>query len=376
VTGEAEFVAETAEELFEGAPCGYLTTRTDGTIVRVNRTFERWTGLDRRQLVGETRFQDLLTAGGRIYHETHYVPLLRMHGAVREIALEIVRADASRMPVLINSEMHRDARGRRTHVRTTVFDASDRRRYEQELLRARRRDQDIAQELQLSMLAGDLPVAPGLTVDVGYRPADRGLAIGGDWYDAFWLAPGATLALVVGDVVGRGLGAATTMGQLRSAIRALALTQSGPAAMLAALDTYAERHDVGQMTTVVVAQIDIQALELRYACAGHPPPLLKSPGASARFLEGGRSAPINLPVDDVPTRGEATCSLTAGSRLLVYSDGLIERRSETIDEGMTRLATAVDARRDDPPATLVASLLHELRDTEHPDDVCLLVADV
>jgi sigma-B regulation protein RsbU (phosphoserine phosphatase) len=376
VTTDADFVAETAEELFEGAPCGYLTTRTDGTIVRVNRTFERWTGLDRRQLVGATRFQDLLTAGGRIYHETHYVPLLRMQGAVREIALEIVRADGSRMPVLINSEMHRDARGRRTHVRTTVFDASDRRRYEQELLRARRRDQDIAQELQESMLAGDLPVAPGLTVDVGYRPADRGLAIGGDWYDAFWLTPGATLALVVGDVVGRGLGAATTMGQLRSAIRALALTQRGPAAMLAALDTYAERHDVGQMTTVVMAQIDIEARELRYACAGHPPPLLVSPRESPRFLEGGRSMPINVPVEHTRVRGEASCSLAAGSRLLLYSDGLIERRSETIDEGMARLATAFGARRDETPATLVSSLLHELRDTEHPDDVCLLVTDV
>jgi phosphoserine phosphatase RsbU/P len=376
VTIEAEFVAETAEELFEGAPCGYLTTRTDGTIVRVNRTFERWTGLDRRQLVGATRFQDLLTAGGRIYHETHYVPLLRVQGAVREIALEIVRADGSRMPVLINSEMHPDARGRRTHVRTTVFDASDRRRYEQELLRARRRDQDIAQELQQSMLAGDLPIAPGLTVDVGYRPADSGLAIGGDWYDAFWLTPGVSLALVVGDVVGRGLGAATTMGQLRSAIRALALTQRGPAAMLAALDTYAERHDVGQMTTVVVAQIDIEARELRYACAGHPPPLLVTPRESPRFLGGGRSMPINVPVDDTGIRREASCSLTAGSRLLVYSDGLIERRSETIDEGMARLAAAFGARRDEPPAALVSSLLHELRDTEHPDDVCLLVADV
>jgi serine/threonine-protein kinase RsbW len=86
--------------------------------------------------------------------------------------------------------------------------------------------------------------------------------------------------------------------------------------------------------------------------------------------------PINLPVDDARVRGEASCSLMAGSRLLMYSDGLIERRSETIDDGMTRLATAFSARRDDPPATLVASLLHELRDAEHPDDVCLLVADV
>jgi PAS domain S-box-containing protein len=369
-------IEETAEELFEEAPCGYLTTLPDGTIIRVNRTFERWTGLDRQQLLGTTRFQDLLSAGGRIYHETHYAPMLRMHGAVREIAVEIVCANGSRLPVLINSQMHHEARGQPAHVRTTVFDASDRRRYEQELLRARRREHDIALELQQGMLAGAIPSAPGLTVDIGYRPAESGLDIGGDWYDAFWLTPDTTVALVVGDVVGRGVGAATMMGQLRSAVRALALTQQGPAAILSALDTYAVRHDVGEMTTLVLAQIDIRNRELRYACAGHPPPLLMSPRERPRFLLEGRSMPIHVPAGDATLRDEACCALPPGSRLLLYTDGLIERRSQLIDHGMEHLATAVGARQDDPGSTLVSAVLHELPDPDHPDDVCLLLVGV
>jgi PAS domain S-box-containing protein len=367
-------VEETAEELFEEAPCGYLTTLPDGTIVRVNRTFERWTGLDRRQLLGSARFQDLLSAGGRIYHETHYAPMLRMHGAVREIAVEIVCADGSRLPVLVNSQMHRDADGQPAHIRTTIFDARERRRYEQQLLRARRREHDIALELQRGMLAGELPAAPGLSVDIGYRPAEIGLEIGGDWYDAFWLTPGASVALVVGDVVGRGVGAATMMGQLRSAVRALALTQQGPAAILSALDAYAVRHDIGEMTTLVVAQIDLEDRRLRYACAGHPPPLLVSSREAPRFLLDGRSMPIHIPAGDTSRRSEGCCTLAPGSRLLLYTDGLIERRAQLIDEGMERLAAAVAARRDDPGSTLVSALLHELRDPDHPDDVCLLLA--
>jgi phosphoserine phosphatase RsbU/P len=376
MTLRPEPVQETAEELFEEAPCGYLTTLPDGTIIRVNRTFERWTGLDRQQLLGTTRFQDLFSAGGRIYHETHYAPLLRMHGAVREIAVEIVCANGSRLPVLVNSQLHHDAHGQPAHVRTTVFDASDRRRYEQELLRAQRREHEISLQLQQGMLAGALPTAPGLTVDIGYRPAEAGLEIGGDWYDAFWVVPDVIVALVVGDVVGRGVGAATMMGQLRSAVRALALTQQGPAAILSTLDAYAVRHDVGEMTTLVLAQIDIETGQLRYACAGHPPPLLVKPRESPRFLLGGRSMPIHIPAGDTRPREEGSCTLSPGSRLLLYTDGLIERRAQLIDEGMDRLATAVAARRDDPGSTLASALLHELRDPDHPDDMCVLLAGV
>src|SRR5215216_7629355 len=112
---------ESAEDLYENAPCGYLSTSPDGTIARVNETFLSWTGYRRDELVGARRLQELLSPGGRIYHETHYAPLLRMQGAVREIAVEIVRADGTRLPALINSVLRTDDEGRPQLVRTTVF---------------------------------------------------------------------------------------------------------------------------------------------------------------------------------------------------------------------------------------------------------------
>ena len=107
---EARF-DESAEDLLENAPCGYLSAAPDGTLVRVNATFLRWTGYRRDELVGVKRFQDLLTVGGRIYHETHYAPMLQMQGTVREIAVEIFGANGDRLPVLVNSVLVRDSQG-------------------------------------------------------------------------------------------------------------------------------------------------------------------------------------------------------------------------------------------------------------------------
>jgi len=368
----AEPPADGTEALFEDAPCGYLTTRSDGTIVRVNRTFERWTGHGRAELAGR-RFQDLLSPGGRIYHDTHYAPLLQMQGTVREIAVEIVRGDGSRLPALVNSVLVRDADGS-DHIRTTVFDATDRRRYEQELLRAQQREHEIAQELQRSLLAGDLPQTPELVLDVAYRPAERGLEVGGDWYDAFWLREGETVGLVVGDVVGRGIRAAATMGQLRSAVRALAATGLGPAALLEALDAYAGRHKVGQMATVVYAELDLPTGRLRYACAGHPPPVIDAPGAEPKFLWEGRSAPLDVAIDGPGERPEGGRVLAPGTLLLLYTDGLVERRADTLAEGMARLLERLDERGSGPG--LADALVDALHDAEHADDVCLLAVRV
>lgn len=137
---------ESAEDLYENAPCGYISALPDGTIVRVNQTFLTWTGHRREDLVGRRRFQDLLTAGGRIFHETHYAPLLRLQGAVREIAVDIVCPDGRRLPALINSVLKRDEDGTPRLTRTTVFNATDRKEYERELLRERRRAEQAAKD--------------------------------------------------------------------------------------------------------------------------------------------------------------------------------------------------------------------------------------
>jgi sigma-B regulation protein RsbU (phosphoserine phosphatase) len=363
---------ESAEDLFETAPCGYLTTALDGRILRVNRTFEELTGHRREELLGRRRFQDLLTPGGRIYHETHYAPLLTMQGSVREIAVEIVRPDGSRLPALVNAVLRHDDAGRPRAVRTTVFDATDRRRYEQELLKAQRREQEVALELQRSLLAGALREGEGIEIGVAYRPADKGLEVGGDWYDAFWLEPGETLGIVVGDVVGRGLGAAATMGQLRSALRALASTGFEPGALLEALSEFSRRHAVGQMATVAYAEIDVRLGSMRYACAGHPPPVIVASGGAATFAWEGRSPPLDAH-SFWSDRPEGASPLPAGAMVVLYTDGLIERSDRPLRAGLDELLARIDRLRDEAPETVASSLAHEAAGaTGRLDDVCVL----
>lgn len=169
---------DSAEELYEQAPCGYLSTLMDGTIAKINTTLLDWLGLSRRDVVGRMRFTDLLTVGGKLYHETHFAPLLQMKGEVNGIALDLKAADGQRLPVLVTSKVKTSHDGEPMLVRSTVFDARDRRAYETELLRARRQaeaDRERLQEalavLQQSLLPSTLPTVPGLEVASHYHTA-------------------------------------------------------------------------------------------------------------------------------------------------------------------------------------------------------------
>jgi PAS domain S-box-containing protein len=369
VSPETELLEESAEDLYEAAPCGYLSTRPDGTIVKVNTTFETLTGYSRADLVQRVRFQDLLSPGGRIYHETHYAPLLRMQGTVREIALDLIRKDGSSLPVLINSVVRNDEAGRPRMIRTTVFDATDRRRYEEELLRMRNRERDTAQRLQRSLLSGELPQSDAFELAVLYSPASSHTMAGGDWYDAFWTEDGRRLALVVGDVVGRGIPAAAVMGQLRSAVRALADTGVSPAELIGALDGYSRRHSVGMMTTLVYAELDLGERSLRFSVAGHPPPVLQRAG-EATFNTRARSLPLN-PWGEPIRRADGCLALEAGDTLWLYTDGLIERRRKGRDE-MQQLLAAIAADRSATLSEAVRSVARAVDDGDQDDDCCIL----
>jgi sigma-B regulation protein RsbU (phosphoserine phosphatase) len=373
VTRESDVVLEeSAEELFEEAPCGYLTTDLAGGILRANRTLETMTGLSREQLRGR-RFPDLLAPGGRIYYETHLLPLLHLQGRVGEIAVEVLRADGSRLPALVNAVLRRDAEDRPGAIRITVFDATDRRRYEEELRRGRDREHRIAQRLQESLLEGARLDDPRLPTGVEYVPSAPELQVGGDWYDVFGLDAD-RIALVVGDVVGRGLEAAATMGQLRSAIRALASTGMGPGAVLGALDAFAARHEVGRTATVAYVEVDVARGSLVMASAGHMPPALAAPGAPPRYLEGGRSAPLDAAIEPVP-RPEQETALPDGALLVLYTDGLVERRgrplSEALDELLERVGDHAAAAPQDAAAGIATAMLAAGPRT---DDVCVLAA--
>jgi PAS domain S-box-containing protein len=498
---------ESAEDLYENAPCGYLSTSPDGMIVRVNATFLRWTGHAHDQLVGVKRFQELLTAGGRIYHETHYAPMLRMQGSVREIAVDVVCADGRRLPVLMNSVVVRDEHGAARVVRTTVFDATERKLYEHELLAARNRERaarerverlqritvalaaaadagdvaaavigelapalgadraaivlidpgthrlevvgshgdvdlselpdtlagpefedgeraairlqlstesqlegrlwlgfasrrtfsdderafvaatasqtavalerarlfgetrEVAHALQRSLLGTPPPEDPRFDVASVYRPGIAGLEVGGDWHDVFTL-PGGRVCVLVGDVVGRGLAAASAMGQLRSAVRAIAGAGHAPAAVLDHLDTFVEQVAAARYATVALAFVDADTGDVDFASAGHLPPVLDGDG-DTRLFRDGASTPLGIPITGVP-RPQGAFTLAPGGGFVLYTDGLVERRGEPIDTGIGRLVAAVDACADRSPARLIEDVPRALLEDAGQDDVCVL----
>jgi anti-sigma regulatory factor (Ser/Thr protein kinase) len=207
-----------------------------------------------------------------------------------------------------------------------------------ERARLHERADDVALTLQQSMLPSALPEVAGLELTARYLPAVDSLQVGGDWYDVVALSDG-RVAVAVGDVVGRGLGAATTMGQLRSALAALALSTDSPAQVLDGLERFARQVEGARLATVAYGVLDPVGGTLRYACAGHPPPLVLRPDGTTCFLEGGRSTLLcALPPEAAAARPEGTYVLVPGARLLLYSDGLVERRGESLDTGLARLA--------------------------------------
>ena len=145
------------EDLYERAPCGYFTMEPDGRIVKLNETLVGWLGLPREQILG-TRFQDRLTVAGRIYHDTHYMPLLTMQGLAREIAFDLQRPNAPPLPVMVTTLAERDASGAVVRYRAAVFEASSRRSYEREIVRQRQaaEHEATARSALLAMLSHDI----------------------------------------------------------------------------------------------------------------------------------------------------------------------------------------------------------------------------
>lgn len=144
------FLQESLEELYEQGPCGYLLTNLNGTILHVNDTLLAWTGYDRDDLVETRRFQDLLTLPGRLFYENQYFPLLRLRGSVKEVAFDLRREDREPLPVFTNSILRTDADGRPMLIASAIFDATDRRSYEQELLRSQQRAEQLAAVVRMS----------------------------------------------------------------------------------------------------------------------------------------------------------------------------------------------------------------------------------
>ncbi|MEU7700218.1 SpoIIE family protein phosphatase [Streptomyces sp. NPDC039028] len=239
------------------------------------------------------------------------------------------------------------------------------------LREAHARERKVALALQAAMLPSPGPVGHHRAA-VRYRPAVGGLNVCGDWYDLVGL-PGDRIAVAVGDVVGHGLTAACVMGQLRSALSAATLVAAGPAQALDVLGIYARSVEGAESSTVATTFIDWGSHTLTYSSAGHPPPALLTAEGDVVFLDGATDPPLGARPDHV-ARPQASAPFDEGATLVMYTDGLIERRTEDIDAGLARLADSLSRRGRSDPETLADALLADLSNTDgNTDDTALVV---
>ena len=234
----------------------------------------------------------------------------------------------------------------------------------------------LAARLQRSLLTEPPPV-PGLEMAVRYLPAMRHAQVGGDWYDAFPLADGATM-LVIGDVAGHDVAAAATMAQARGVLRGIASTVTGsPAAVLSALDRALLQLRVDTLMTVAVATVhpdpDGETRTLTWSSAGHPPLVLMSAQGAVSVLR--RPSDLLLGISPTARRTDHTVRLSPGDTVLLYTDGLVERRGSTLDEGTAWLVRALTPLTGQPLEQLCDALLEGMAGAV-PDDVAVLAVRV
>jgi serine phosphatase RsbU (regulator of sigma subunit) len=242
----------------------------------------------------------------------------------------------------------------------------------EELRKAHARTHEVAVTLQRAMLPGTALPRHGFAA-VRYSPAASFLNVCGDWYDLIDLDED-RLAAAVGDVVGHGLEAAGVMGQLRSALSAAIRATGRPADALTTLAQHAHTVEGALATTAVQAVIDRAAHTVTYSCAGHPPPLLAHPDGTVDLLDTATDPPLAA-CDDTILRTQATVSYTPGATLVLYTDGLIERRGEDIDQGLHRLSHSLKRHHTLPPEPLADAILTDLVPAPRrgPDDDTALV---
>jgi PAS domain S-box-containing protein len=359
-------------ELADTAPALIWTTDAEGRITFVNERWRRFTGRSLEEELGDT--------WGLSAHPDDRAELTRRWLEVltrrEEFRMEyrLRRADGQYRWVL-EVGVPRFSDGSFAGYVGTSTDIHERKSMEERLRKIYEHEHRIAETLQRSLLPQRLPEIEGLELAARYLPAAKGAEIGGDWYDAMEL-PDGRVALVVGDVVGHGLRAAAAMGQLRNAFRAYALTESSPAEIVGRLNRLLLSGGDEGMATVLCLVLDRDSGQLTFANAGHPPPLVLDP-TGARFVEGGRSVPVGAAAGATFTEESAT--VAPGSTILLYTDGLIERRDTPLERSLDQLREVAEAARpreeagEDGLERLCEAILSGvLRSREPLDDVALL----
>jgi anti-anti-sigma factor len=344
---------------FEQASIGVSLIDLDGHFVQVNDAY--------CQIVRRTREELMRLHPAGITHPddaamTAYAIDALVNGGDSVFRFEKRYVDALGDPIWveISASLFRDHDGNPQYLIGMVQDLGERR---------------AAATLQRSMLTTDLPRIDGVELAVRYLPGTRRTEISGDWYDVVPL-PDGRVGVVIGDVVGRGIEAAATMSQLRTALRAYAVDGLQPAEVVGKLHRLVDHLGVGLSTTLAYLDFDPFTREVRYVSAGHLPILHVPAGGPSQFLAGARSTPLGAaPVGaEIP---QERIVLGPGDAVLLYTDGLVERRDDGIDSRLEQLRTAVAAAPDELPAALehlTATLVGD--DALRQDDVALLALRV
>lgn len=263
---------------------------------------------------------------------------------------------------------------------SVLRDITARKRVERELQQvnerlreARERDRRVALTLQQSLLPA-VRTLTGVDVATRYRPAAQGIKVCGDWYAVMDLGE-RCVAVAVGDVVGHGVAAAGAMAQLSSALAAAMHAGDDPAKALLTLDRYARSGGREVLATVVQGVLDLTRRTFTYSSAGHPPPLLLDAAGEPRFLGDATAPPLSVTAEP-ELRPLARVELPPDATLVLFTDGLVERRTADIDEGLRLLCEVARRHVDLPAETFVSALLEELLPDGAADDVALVVLKV
>ena len=306
-------------------------------------------------------------------------PIVIHHASADEAALEHLRAQGVRslavVPLVVEGRITgllqigtRDARHFNGDELALLQLVADRMALAIDRARTYEHNHAIAETLQRSLLPDRLPQLPDAELAGQYLPG-AGATVGGDWYDVLTL-PDGEVALVMGDVVGRGVRAASVMGQLRSACRIYAAQGQGPATVVQCLNEFAHDLGAGEMATLVYVALDPSTGQGRWVGAGHPPPLVRSPDGSTAYLDAEAQLPLGavrrVMYVEHPVR------LDPGDMVVLYTDGLVERRDAALDVGLNRLAEAVARAPHDPDGCCDFILQSMLGGNRAGDDVALL----
>ena len=364
-------------DLFEEAPCGYVVTDDTGLIVAANEEFHRLVGHPRGTVAGRRTLASLLPVGGRIFLETHLLPMLEHDGVVREIAIDLLRSDGERVPVLVNASTTPRTSGG-WGLRAVFVDTRDRHRYEHDLLeatraaeRARAEATDLAQMLQQTLIPPAPPAIPHLSIAATYRPAGDGTVVGGDFYDVFQVGLPAWM-VVLGDVSGKGVSAAAVTAFVRHTVRALAVEHPDPADLLHRLDHALHLNATGHYCTLVVARLVWQhgRWSISLALAGHPPALLRTVDGRTREL-GRYGTPVGLVEHPV----FHTVDHDLGDETITfYTDGVTEARDGPYLYGEDRLHALLTDLPHEPRAITegIASAVLDYQRGAAVDDIAIV----